>query len=411
MDELTTSPGPENHGPSNQPTPPTPAPPPLLPPLHQAVPPVIPPTIGLNKPAGPPRRGSGWKVFSFVLIGLIILWFLSHVMVRGVVRTASRGHLTADLSRNLEEVILERNNSDNKIAVVEITGVIEGGEIGHSDMDFVTFIKEQFKAAQQDSDVKAVILKVDSPGGEVLASDEVYHAIQKFEDKSGKPVVVSMGSLAASGGYYVSSPCRWIVANPLTITGSIGVIMHNYNYRLLFDKIGIRPQVIKSGRFKDMLSGEKEPDAEKLTPQEIKDRDEEEKMVQNLIDETYGTFTNVVKTGREWAASKNGLEGRTLKADWADFADGRILSGKAALDEGFVDELGDFDTAVQRAKILTGISSANLVEYRLPYNLGSVLARVFGKTESPALKVDLGFDLPKLQPGLLYFLTPTVVPQ
>ena len=152
--------------------------------------------------------------------------------------------------------------------------------MGHSDMDFVTYIKEQFKAAQSDSDVKAVILKVNSPGGEVMASDEVYNIIRKFEDKSGKPVVVSMGSLAASGGYYISSPCRWIVANELTITGSIGVIMHNYNYRLLFDKIGIRPQVIKSGRFKDMLSGEKEPDAEKLTPQEIKDRDEEEKMVQ-----------------------------------------------------------------------------------------------------------------------------------
>jgi protease-4 len=133
-------------------------------------------------------------------------------------------------------------------------------------------------------------------------------------------------------------------------------------------------------------------------------------MVQVLIDETYGTFTNVVKTGRDWAASKNGAEGTALKADWADFADGRILSGKGALDEGFVDELGDFDTAFQRAKILTHIQSAKLVEYRLPFDLGSVLARVLGKTEVPGLKVDLGFDLPRLQPGLLYFLTPTVVP-
>jgi protease-4 len=219
-----------------------------------------------------------------------------------------------------------------------------------------------------------------------------------------------MGSLAASGGYYVSAPCRWIVANPLTITGSIGVIMHNYNYRLLFDKIGIRPQVIKSGRFKDMLSGEKEPDSDKLTPQEIKDRDEEEKMVQSLIDETYGAFTNVVKNGREWAASQNKGDGRTLKPDWADYADGRILSGKSALEEGFVDELGNFDTAVQRAKKLADIPSASLVEYRLPFDLGSVLARVLGKTDAPGLKVDLGFDLPRLQPGLLYFIAPTVIP-
>jgi protease-4 len=315
------------------------------------------------------------------------------------------------LNRNLVEVVTERaNNTENKIAVVEITGVIESGEIGHSDMDFVTYIKEQLKEAQADGDVKAVVLKVDSPGGEVMASDEVYHLIQQFQDKSGKPVVVSMGSLAASGGYYVSAPCRWIVANPLTITGSVGVIMHNYNYRLLFDKIGIRPQIIKSGRYKDMLSGEQEPDENRLTPQEIKDRAEEEKMVQSLIDETYATFTNVVKKGRDGAALKNNGEGKALKADWADFTDGRILSGKAALEEGFVDELGDFDTAVTRAKTLTGIHSASLVKYSVPFDLGSVLAHVLGKSETPGLKVDLGFDLPRLQPGLLYFLTPTVVP-
>ena len=401
MDENTPPPGPESQWPSNPPPPP--------PPLRPAAPPVIPAPIGISAPPKPPKRGSGWKIFSFLLLGLIVVWLVGGAILRNVVHAASRSHSGVELSHNLEEVTIEHAAAtDNKIAVVEITGVIEGGEIGHSDMDFVTYIKEQFKAAKNDSDVKAVILKVDSPGGEVMASDEVYHVIQQFQDKSGKPVVVSMGSLAASGGYYVSSPCRWIVANPLTITGSIGVIMHNYNYRLLFDKIGIRPQVIKSGRYKDMLSGEQEPDV--FTPQEKKDRAEEEKMVQTLIDETYGTFTNIVKTGRDWAASKNNGEGKTLKADWADFADGRILSGKAALDEGFVDELGDFDAAVARAKTLTQIHSASMVEYRVPFDLGSVLASVLGKSETPDLKVDMGFDLPRLQPGLLYFLAPTVVP-
>jgi protease-4 len=402
MDEHLPSPEPESSGSFNPPPPP---------PLRPAAPPVIPAPIGLSAPPKPPKGGAGWKILSFLLIGLIVVWVLGKVMLHGLAGVASHSHAAADLSRNLEEVVLEHTNgTDNKIAVVEITGVIEGGEIGHSDMDFVTYVKEQFKEAQRDSDVKAVILKVDSPGGEVMASDEVHNIIKKFEEKSHKPVVVSMGSLAASGGYYVSAPCRWIVANPLTITASIGVIMHNYNYRLLFDKIGIRPQVIKSGRFKDMLSGEKEPDAEKLTPKEIQDRDEEEKMVQALIDETYGRFTNVVQSGRDLAAKENGSDGRALKADWADYADGRILSGKAALEEGFVDELGDFDTAVARAKSLTHIQTASLVEYRLPFDLGSVLARVLGKTDSPGLKVDLGFDLPRLQPGLLYFLTPTVVP-
>jgi len=400
MDEHTSSPGPDSRGPA------------IPPPLPPAAPPVIQSPPGLIRPPPiPGKGGSGWKILSFVLMGLIVLWGLGRVMVHSVVSVASHGRATADVSRNLEEAVLEHAGTDNKIAVVEVAGIITGGEVGHSDMDFVTYIKEQFKAAEGDTDVKAVILKVDSPGGEVMASDEVYNIIRKFEDKSGKPVVVSMGSLAASGGYYVSAPCRWIVANELTITGSIGVIMHNYNYRLLFDKIGIRPQVIKSGRYKDMLSGEKEPDSEKLTPQEIKDRDEEEKMVQSLIDETFSRFTNVVKTGRDWAASQNGPgQGKTLTADWAESADGRILSGKSALALGFVDELGNFDTAVQRAKTLTHIQKANLIEYRVPFDLGSVLSRILGKTEAPGLKVDLGFDLPRLQAGRLYFLIPTVIP-
>ena len=100
-------------------------------------------------------------------------------------------------------------------------------------------------------DVKAVVLKVNSPGGEVLASDDIYSIIKKFQKNSHKPVVASMGSLAASGGYYVSAPCQWIVANELTITGSIGVIMHGYNYRGLMKKIGLRRDFIWHGEFHD----------------------------------------------------------------------------------------------------------------------------------------------------------------
>ena len=133
-------------------------------------------------------------------------------------------------------------------------------------------------------------------------------------------------------------------------------------------------------------------------------------MVQALIDETYNKFKSVVKNGREWAAQKNGSEGKSLASDWTNYADGRILSGKGALELGFVDELGDFDTAVKRAKMIAHVSSVNLVEYRLPADLGSVLARMLGKSEAPALKVDFGLDLPKLQAGLPYFIAPTVIP-
>src|SRR4029077_17430498 len=134
---------------------------------------------------------------------------------------------------------------------------------------------DQLKIVGRDHAVKAVLLKVDSPGGEVMASDDISRAISEFQDKYQKPVVAAMGSLAASGGYYVSAPCQWIVANELTMTGSIGVIMSTFNYRGLLDKVGVFPQVYKSGRFKDMLRGSKRP--EEIEP-------EERQMIQAMID-------------------------------------------------------------------------------------------------------------------------------
>jgi protease-4 len=199
------------------------------------------------------------------------------------------------------------------------------------------------------------------------------------------------------------------VANELTITGSIGVIMHGYNYRQLMDKIGIRPQVFKSGRFKDMLSGER--DDKNLTPEEQRTRDQEDQMVQSLIDETFGKFKEVVKAGRERAAQENAGQGKTLIDDWQDYADGRVLSGKQALNFGFVDELGDFDTALKRAETIAKIPNANVVQYRMPTDLGSLLYHLLGKTDVPALKLDLGLgvDLPKLEAGRPYFIAPLTV--
>jgi protease-4 len=203
-------------------------------------------------------------------------------------------------------------------------------------------------------------------------------------------------------------PARWIVANELTITGSIGVIMHGYNYRKIMDKIGLRPHVFKSGAHKDMLSGEREPEDEE-SPAEQKIDQEEDAMVQNLIDEAYGKFKSVVQAGRAAAAKANGGEGHALDSNWADLADGRVLSGRQALQHGFVDELGDFDTAVKRAEKLTSISAANLIEYRVPVDLGSTLSRLLGKSPAPALKIDLGFNLPKLKTGLPYYILPFAV--
>jgi protease-4 len=387
------------------PSPESAGPPPVTPPPVIPAPSYAPPPMMLPPSA---RSGSSviWKVLAVVFLVLFVvslLWNLAGFS-RGIL---PRPRAMTDRNLNLEELTVSATNSDNKIALIEVNGIIASGEIDRSGMDMVQYIKDQFKMAERDSDVKAVILKVNSPGGEVLASDEINKIITRFQDKTHRPVVASMGTLAASGGYYVSTPCRWIVANELTITGSIGVIMHGYNYRQLLDKVGIHPHVFKSGRFKDMLSGERED--KNLTPEEQRTRDEEDQMVQALIDETFNKFKEVVKTGRTQAAQENGGQGKSLVEDWQDFADGRVLSGKQALNFGFVDELGDFDTAVKRTQNLANISSASIVQYRMPMDLGSVLMRLFGKTDVPALKIDFGVELPKLEAGRLYFIAPMTV--
>src|SRR6266571_1464955 len=369
----------------------------------QAPPPPIipanpPPLITPPPSPQPPRTGAAWMKIAIVLGILLVFSVLSNLghLVHGVTVRAKSGRQARE---HLEEVTFENNQSKNKIAVLDIAGIISSEPWDRSTHSLVDLISDQLRLAGEDNSAKAVVLRIDSPGGEVLASDEIYNAIADFQKDSKKPIVASMGGLAASGGYYVSAPCQWIVANELTITGSIGVIMHSYNYRGLMDKVGVRPEIFKSGKFKDMLSGEKNED--EILP-------EEKQMVQALIDESFEKFKHVVEDGRKNAHEQNGGEGRPLVDEWMDYADGRVLSGKRAYDLGFVDELGNFDTAVERAKKLAGITRANLVQYERPFDLGN-LFRLFSQTESHAVKIDLGLQLPKLQVGRLYFLSPTVV--
>ena len=332
-----------------------------------------------------------------VLLGISVLINAGHFLEGLFAVPTGTSHVAGP---KLEEVILEDHDSSSKIAVVPVEGIITGQAIDGGGHSLVEVIKAQLKRADEDKRVKAVILKVDSPGGEVLASDEISRTLKEFQEDSRKPVVVSMGSLAASGGYYVSAPCRWIVANELTITGSIGVIMHGYNYRGLMNKVGLRPEVYKSGKFKDMMSGSREP--EEVT-------EEERQMLRSLINQTYEKFKSVVAEGRKVAHEKNEKDGTALATSWAEYADGRILSGKEAHDLGFVDELGNFEVAVKRAKKLGGISDgANLIEYRQRYDLADFLG-IFGesRTKGRVVKVDMGVELPKLQAGHLYYLWTT----
>jgi len=302
---------------------------------------------------------------------------------------------TREVGPRLEECLLKDNDADDKIAVVRVDGIIASGIVDQAGNNLVDLIKAQLSRAKKDKHVRAVILKVDSPGGEVLASDEINKAIQKFQEKSGKPVVCSMGSLAASGGYYVSAPCRWIVADELTLTASIGVIMETVNYRSLMNKVGVEPVVYKSGKFKDMLSGMRSTN--EIPP-------EEHAMMQDLISQTYRQFTNVVVTGRGAAHNLNTTNGFALSSHWADYADGRVLSGADALKYGFVDQLGDFDDAVKTAEKIAKIPDANLIEYRERYDISDFLSLLGQSSKAQDIKLDLGVDIPKLRLGERYFL-------
>jgi protease-4 len=369
---------------------------PGVPPQLTTPPPVITPP-----PPAKPRRSWGWMIVSIILI--VMLGFsllgnfaqaISHTFTSGFNR-GFKNSTARDVGPKLDECILEDNNAHNKIAVITVDGIITSHSADQAGNNMVEVIQAQLDRAKDDKRVKAVILKVDSPGGEVMASDEINKAIAKFQDDSGKPVVCSMGSLAASGGYYISAPCRWIVANDLTITGSIGVIMHGYNYRGLMDKIGLAPMTYKSGKFKDMLSPDRSTN--EIPP-------EEHAMVQGLIDETYQKFKSVVADGRGLAHEKNKNEGRALAQNWANFADGRVLSGTQALKLGFVDELGDFDDAVDRAEKIAHIGNANLIEYRERYDISDFLSMFGQNSSSHDIKLDLGVDIPKLQANAMYFL-------
>lgn len=216
----------------------------------------------------------------------------------------------------------------NKVGVVVVAGPIMDSQK----------ILDDFYEFQNDRSIKAIVLRIDSPGGGVGPSQEIYEAIREAHDI--KPVVASMGSVAASGGYYIAAPCHKIYANPGTMTGSIGVIMEFADLRELLGKVGIGTRVIKSGRLKDIGSPTRDMTAE------------EKALLQALIDDAHDQFVDAVAAGR-------GLEKEQVKA----IADGRIMTGRQALALRLVDHLGGLTTAIQGAAEMAGISGEPQVVY------------------------------------------------
>jgi protease-4 len=279
------------------------------------------------------------------------------------------------------EILLQRGAraSSDKIAVITMRGLISSSLPGNVTDSMVDDMRAALQQARDDSRVKAIVLQIDSPGGEVTASDEIYNAVLKVRAK--KPVVVYMESLAASGGYYVSCGGKFLMANETTITGSIGVIIQTLNYEQLFNKIGLASVVFKSGKFKDMLNG-----ARPVTP-------EERELVQSFIMKTYDKFLGIV------------AKERNLPADLLrnSIADGRILSGKDALEYKLIDGVGQLDDAFKKARELGNAPDAKVVKYGPPFSLSRFL-RVFGEADS---KIELQLPkqlIPQLESGRAYFL-------
>jgi protease-4 len=223
------------------------------------------------------------------------------------------------------------NKSRDRIAVVRLTGMISDRESGGSlfaSKETASGCLKSLRKAVKDKHIKAVLLRINSPGGTVPASQEIYDEISKLRaDK--KPVVVSMGDLAASGGYYISSAADLIVAEPGTLTGSIGVILSSMNLKGLGDKLGISPEVIKSGKFKDLASPYRP-----MTP-------EDKEILQALIMDAYDQFVTAVAKGRK-------MDLEVVKK----LADGRVYSGRQALKLHLVDKMGGYDEAVETIQAL-----------------------------------------------------------
>lgn len=245
------------------------------------------------------------KKFCFIVTGLLILLLLISMAV-----------VTFETSIPLT----------SKVALVRVEGPI-------FDADNIV---EEIKEYTENVSVKAIVLRIDSPGGAVVPSQEIYEEIKSAAAK--KKVVASMGSMAASGGYYIASPVSKIIANPGTITGSIGVILEIPNVEGLMNKIGVTSQVIKSGKHKDIGSAFRGM------------REEEKKILQGVMDNVHAQFIKAVSDGRNMDIEKV-----------RKIADGRIFTGEQALEQGLVDELGTLEDAILIAAEMVGIKGKPVV--------------------------------------------------
>lgn len=292
-----------------------------------------------------------------------------------------------------ETIVLEDSGADSsaKIALIQITGMIADADrpgLLTKGENPVSRLVESLRKAAKDSKIKAIVLRINSPGGTVTASDVVYREIQHFKRTTKKPVVVLMSDLAASGGYYIACAGDEIIAHPTTITGSIGVIIQTFNFSEGMRRIGIKADAITSGPNKAAGSP-----FEPMPP-------EHRALLQGLVDEFYDNFVAIVTESRP----------NLSPADLEWITDGRVVTGRRAAEVGLIDSTGDLRDAFEAAKRRAGLTAAKLVKYHRPLEyVGSAYAR------SPAanpqinlLQLNLNAGPLLEQSGFYYLWDPTV---
>ncbi|MFD1927133.1 signal peptide peptidase SppA [Sporosarcina siberiensis] len=250
------------------------------------------------------------------------------------------------------ETIIEDGIGKDKIAVLNLDGVIQDtggvnplfGGMGYNHQFFMS----QLTDIVEDDTIKGVILRVNSPGGGVVESADIYDGLLAIQEE-GIPLYVSMGGMAASGGYYVAAPAEKIFVNRETITGSIGVIMESMDYSGLAEKYGIRFNTIKTGPYKDIMSGNRE-----MTK-------EERVMLEEMINDSYQRFVDIIVDGREMS-----------EADVKKVADGRILNGRQAIEAGLADDYGKAADVIAAMKVDYELEDATVFEYTMNESIVSL---------------------------------------
>jgi len=283
----------------------------------------------------------------------------------------------------LQERVVE-GEGDRKILLVDVSGVISEEKqrsIGfREEASPVDLFRESLKKAAADKKIAALIVRINSPGGTVTASDILHHEILEYKKKTGVRVVACMMDVAASGGYYVATAADEIVAHPTSITGSIGVIAMKFNVQGLFEKIGVESRAIKSGDMKDIMSPFRP-----ATPEEIK-------IMQTIIDQLNGRFIDVIVEGRKPLSRETVVQ----------LADGRIYTAQQALDLKLIDRMGYLDTTIDGVKKSLNLDKASVIMYYRPGTYkGSIYSEAGGNTTVVNI---LPQDLESLMPRGMQFM-------